>query len=324
MKEYGTVSGIVKDRPADIADFYKGVIDDTPKERIYLQPREHESEIEEEPAYDVFTYARDVVDTTIARSDYFIESALERGIDVADTEDIEYLRHLAAITKEYLSDPTNAEFFTAIDEGETYTMIKILGTAPYALRQQRTLDHAKSSANKSGTEHAKQTLIEFNHDVLQLVEQNPTLAITDLASQIDLVTTSFDTDAKGTAHNDILNIAYGIRTEYAFLQAVSASTQYSIRHGTADEDRRGVDFVVMLPDGKELSIDVKSSMNSIHDATDGGPSNQCFAKKDENAFVYYLETTEDNFINGSFALELSARIKLRRRVLEDLQTMSNQ
>lgn len=324
MKEYGTVSGIVKDRPEDIADFYKGVNDDEPKERIYFQPREHESEVEEEPAYDAFTYARDIVDTTIAQSDYFIESALESGIDTADTENSEYLRHLATITKEYLSDPTNEEFFREIDGGETYTFIKILGTAPYALRQQRTLDHAKSSSNKSGVEHAKKTVIEFNHDILQLVETNPGLRLTDLASQIDLASTFYDSDAKGTAHNDILDIAYGIRTEYAFLQAVSASSQYNIRHGTADEDRHGVDFVVILPDGTELSIDVKSSLSGISEVAAEPSGNQNFVKKDERSFAYHLDTSEEDFLDGSFALELSAKIKLRRTVLEALQTMSRQ
>jgi hypothetical protein len=321
MKEYGTVSGSVKDREEDREEFYRGfepAEEKDPADRVY-------ETIEQEVApHDPLAYARQTVDEGIAGSDYFIETAHQHGIDPTNTSSNEYLGLLATITNEYLDQEDNRDFFVGIDGGETYAAIRIFGTAPYALRQQKALDHAKSQSNKSGVEHAKSTVIAFNHVLLDLVEQNPSLKVTDLASEIELATSYYDDEAKGYAHNAILDIAYGIRTEHAFLQAVSASSSYQIRHGDAGEDRRGVDYVVTLPNDKILSIDVKSSTTGVKEkaGSDTTYENGTYAKTDENAFVYYPQTTEEDFEKGTFALRLESKIRLRRTILEHLQKMS--
>lgn len=314
MKEYGTVSGKV----IDPRDYYKSIApqEKDPADRVY-EGIEHE----EEP-YNALAYARDTVNDAIAGSDYFVSQALEHGIDRSDTQNLEYLKLLSSITNEYLDQDENRDFFMAIDGGETYHAIRMLGTAPYALKQQIALDHAKNQPNNHGTEHAKATVIAFNHTISQLVEQNPSVSMSKLASEIELTVAQYDHTDKGYAHNAIREILTGVRTEEAFRQAVSM--RYDVRHGDASEDRRGVDFVVTLEDNLELGIDVKSSMTGVTEKIgDGAHNGQPFAKTDENKFVYYLATHEENFVHDSFKLDHGARIRMKNTVLEHLQKMRN-
>lgn len=320
MKEYGTVSGAIKDRPEDHDKFYEE----------FLEPLEDDLppavEVAPELPHDAISYARDTVDELIAHSDYFIESALEKGIDTSDTSSTEYLRHLYDITNEYLDQDENKAFFMQIDGGETYHAIRLFGIAPYTIRQDVLLDHAKADGHKSGVNQAKSAVTYFNHTMFKLAEANPKRTLTELAEQIELATTFYDHSAKGYAKNVVLQTAQGVRTEYAIWQTFHFrhSPIYTIRHGNVEEDKRGIDFIVGIQDGLELKIDAKSSLQQVKDkAHEHDPTTlEPYTKTEDGQFIYCPQVTEENFMNGSFELDTGEKIKLRNTMFEHLQKMA--
>lgn len=321
MKEYGTLGGKILDRPEDHDKFYEEFLIPDVDETEQVSTAEEEAV----PQHDAMAYARDTVDHAVAESDYFIGRAHERGVDLSDTSSTEYLRLLYDITNEYLDQEQNKQFFMEIDGGETYHAIRLFGVAPYAMRQEVTLDSAEANGSKYSST-AKPAVIALNHALFDLVSANPKRKLTDIAEQVDLVASAYDHEAKGYAYNVMLQNGKGIRTEYAFWQAVNyrRNPDHSIRHGSAQEDGEGIDFVVGLQDAIELSVDLKSSLAKVkekaayHEPTEQEP----YTKTEDGKYVYCLRTTEDSFMKGSFELDLSEKIKLRNKVLEDLQKMA--
>jgi hypothetical protein len=324
MKEYGTLGGIVKDRPEDLERYREGldVPENDPSERIYIEP-----EAEPLPEHDPIKYARETVNNAIAGSDYFIELAHEKDIDLGDKSSTKYLRLLYDVTNEYLDQESNRQFFMEIDGGETYHAIRLLGTAPYVIRQETALDKAKVHGYKDSVGHAKSAATAFNSTLFDLVKANPKRSLTELAEQVELTTTSFDYTAQGYAYNVMLQIERGIRTEYAVWQAYNYKPVpgHSIRRGSTDEDKHGIDFIIGLPDGVELKTDIKSGLQQVidltyhHEPTRAEP----YTKTENGQFVYCPLTIDESFMKGTFELDLGEKIKLRNRMLEHFQKMAN-
>jgi len=323
MKEYGTVGGAVID-PKEYEEYRESfhIPEKDPSEREYVAIA---PEVEAEPAHDALAYAREVVETTIAQDDYFIEQAHQYDIDPSDTSSTDYLRFLAGFTTEYLEG--NRDFFVSNYGEETYNAIKLFGTAPYAIRQQRAMDEADAHGNKGGTEHAKQTLIAFNHDMMDLIEANPKLNLNDLVEQLDLTVTHFDHAAEGYSINVLSEIARGNRTEYAFWDAATSTTNpaYRFRRGNAYEDRHGVDVVATIPGNTDLDIDLKSSLTGVREKHTGHKVSDTkrFVKTRDGKFTYAPHIQNDMFEKGSFKLDTGSRVKLRNWILEDLQKMAH-
>jgi|GEM_PF-6200951 len=327
MKSYGTTDSGVHD-PSAYTQYREDikVKEKDPDERV-LTPVV--PEVEQEPEFDPMDYAETTVHDLIIGSDYFRASAVERDIDPTNTADIRYKRLLADITDEYLDQPENKAFFVENYGEEAYHAIRLLGTAPYALSQQQYMTEARAR-NETPGKHAKETVIAFNHTMLKLIEANPGKELTDLVSEIDKIAVGFDKDAKGTAHNALLDIAYGVRTEYTFWQVVDyaarSNPNYKIRHGSEDEDSRGIDFIVTLPDGTELKIDVKSSETGVREKVENDQvqivDGAVYGKTKDGQYVYYLQLDEDSYFRGTFNLEMGAKIRLRASILQQLQKMA--
>ncbi len=322
MKSYGTTgNGTIE------TESYNDYLEDIkPVERDPLD-REYvtiEQEVEEEP-YNPMAYARDTVDTLIVQSDYFIKQAHEKGIDLGDTSSTEYLRHLYDMTNEYLDQHDSKEFFTGIDGGETYHLIRLFGVAPYAIRQQAALDAAEANGNKNGAKTAKSAVITLNHTLFNLAEANPKRKLTELAEEVEKATTFYDATAKGYAYNVMLQSSFGVRTEFGFWQALNyrSNPDFSLRHGTTEEDKKGIDFVATLQ-SLQLAIDIKSSLQQViaktwtHNPTEKEP----YTKTEDGQFIYCPQTTDASFVKGSFELDLGEKIKLRNTILEHLHKMA--
>lgn len=323
MKSYGTTgNGTIEAKAYD--QYLEDIkpVEKDPNEREYVTV---EQEVEEEP-YDPVAYARGTVDEHIVQSDYFIELAHEKGIDLGNTSSTEYLRYMSDFTNDYLEQKETKEFYMGIDGGETYQLIRLFGIAPYAIRQETTLDAASATGHKDGVNHAKTAVVGLNHTLFELALVNPKRKLTELAEQVELATTFYDHTAKGYAHNVILQSAYGIRTESDFWQAYhyKSHPNFSLRRGDTEEDKNGIDFVGNIADGPELKIDIKSSLEAVrekvgeHEPTEAEP----YTKTKDGQFVYCPQTTEDSHINGTFELDLGAKIKLRTTILEHMQKMA--
>lgn len=297
------------------------IYDDTPD----FEPETPTAEIETDP-YDAMAYARETVDTLIVQSDYFIEQTLEKGIDPSDTSSTEYLKHLSDFTNNYLNQHDVREFFTGIDGGETYHLIRLFGTAPYAIRMERTLDYAEETGHRDGVEVAKDTAVMLNHNIFALAEANPGTNINELAEQIDLATSFYDPDARGYAQNVIARTATAMRREFSVWDVFHyrPNGNYKIRHGDKAEDRQGIDFIIGLQDDIEFNLDIKSNLNQvrqkehIHSPTEAEP----YTKTQDGKFIYRPPTSEEDYVHGSFTLYTDKKIQLRNRIFEDMQKMA--
>lgn len=320
MKEYGTVGGAVIDN-SEYEEYRSSLVtpEKDPSERQYVQP-----EAEPVPEHDPIAYAEETIETSLISSDYFIATAQERDINLADRSDTRYLHLLHDMVNEYLAE--NEDFFMAIDGGETYHALKLLGTAPYALKQQQALDKAEYHGNRSGAKHAKDVLIEFNGTVFKFIESNPSRSPTFIADLIERTTTSYDPEAKGYAYNKALEIVDGMKTEFAFFQSVNykKDSGYSARRGTADQDKHGIDALVTVPDVEEMLVDLKSSLGAvkdkehIHTPTYEEP----YTKTKDGQYVYAPYIDDNMFEGDSFKLDTGSKIRLRNKILEQLQKMA--
>lgn len=321
MKSAGTLGYV--DHEANNIYNQDGFItyDDTPELQPEIDDSEHET-----TSYDAMSYARDTVDTLIVQSDYFITQALEKGIDLRDTSSTAYLKHMADFTNEYLDQHDTREYFTDIDGGETYQLIRLFGTAPYAIRMERTLDYAEQTGHRDGVEAAKETAVALNHNIFALAQANPMTKINELAEQIDLATSFYDPDARGYTQNVIARTATALRREYSVWDVFHyrPNDNYRIRHGSKAEDRKGIDFVIGLQDGIEFAVDIKSNLNQLrqkqheHTPTEAEP----YTKAEDGKFIYRPPTNEEDYVHGSFKLYTDKKIQLRNRIFEDMQKMA--
>lgn len=320
MKEYGTVGGAVIDNSEyeEYRNSHATPVRDS-SERVYIEP-----EVEPVPEHDPVAYAEETIETSLINSDYFITTAQERDIDLTDRSDTRYLHLLHDMVNEYLDQ--NEEFFMTIDGGETYYAIKLLGTAPYALKQQRALEVAEHHGNKSNAKHSKKVLAEFNETTYRFIEQNPSRSPTKVADLIERTATSFDPESQGYAYNKALEIVDGMKTEYAFHQAVNyrPETGYKARRGNVEEDKRGIDSIVTLPQNHELLIDLKSSLGAVeHKAHIHHPTfEEPYTKMRDGQYVYAPYIEDNMFEHDSFKLDTGSKIRLRNKILEQLQKMA--
>lgn len=320
MRSYGTTGNgeINKDDYNDYLDEIKPVEDD-PADRDYIPV---EPEIEEVP-FDPLAYARDTVDETIVNSDYFNQRLAEEGIDVNDRSNPDYLKIMYEITNTYLDQ--NQDYFVENFGEETFHAIRLFGTAPYALRVYAN-EVANEETGRSKTGNGRTVIVDFNHTLFNLVESNRKRGVVDLAKQVERFVTQFDPSSKGFAHNAILDYSYGVRTESGFVQAYEyrKNPANKLRHGNNDEDKRGIDFVVQLLEKPEMMVDIKTSLDGVaskageHKPTESEP----YSKTDDGQYVYCPQFKEENYMNGTFELDLQTKIRAKNTILEHLHKMS--
>lgn len=319
MRSYGTTGNGTIDHTSysSYLDEIKPVEVDA-EDRVYL-----EHEIEEIP-HDPLAYARETLDSHIVQSDYFMEQALEKGIDIHNTSSTEYLKYLSDFTNAYLDQENVREYYTTEYDDETYHLIRLFGAAPYAIRQQRVLDTTKNTNHKRGMEIAKDTLINLNATIFQVAEANPKRKLSDLADYVDLSTSTYDPDARGYTKNVVMQNSLGIRKELAVWQSINfrRSPIYSIRHGNTNEEKHGIDYIIGVQDA-ELKVDIKSNLQQVIDAAfhHTPTKDEPFTKTADGQFVYCPQIREENFTHGTFELDTAEKIKLRNSLFEHFQKM---
>lgn len=304
MKEYGFTTG-VNTLQAEVPANQKEI--------------NHEYETEHNP----LTYARELI-RDISQSPEFLDSGYGYGYDMSDSNSLDYQYHLASITLDYVKD--NGSFFLENYGPDTLAAIKMLGTAPYAFSQQNILDSAEKNHTRLDREtysHAKDTMVEFNHGVYELIESNPRLKLDEVAVALSKTVGDYANFYHAHIHKKANEILRGLRTEFGFKTVVDASGMVNIRHADTHQDRKGIDFVVSTLDGETtINIDLKTSMKGVdkksnYTATDDMP----FTQARDGNFVYYPYIEDTAYTKGTFALKKSAIDGLTIPIMSNLQKM---
>lgn len=307
MKQYGT-------------GFATGIAETAPTETTQ---NEQES-VHEGYIHNPLDYAQETVDE-LASSSVFIESGLQKNYDMSSTSTDDYLYLLANFTNDYLQE--NKDYFLENYGQETVESIRLHGMAPYAMRQKSLLLNAEQTGmplSREAKNHAKDTAIQFNQTLLALIDSNPSRNINDLSNSISIAASRYDAASTAQINDTINSTVRGMRTEYTFQRVVEASGLVEIRHATAKEDRKGIDFIITTPDGKQLKIDIKSSFNSIlNKSRDGDVDiNSPYTKTRDGNFIYHPLVKDSMFKNNSFLLSKDAAAEFTMPILGNIQKMA--
>lgn len=255
----------------------------------------------------------------ITESDAFFDAAIEGDLYVNDTSNPAYLELMGAMTKDYVGK--RKDLFTP----EQLVAIEAIGTAPYAMHQQKLLNQAKEGLSREEIDHAKDTLVEHNGNLSKLLRAYPDTPIETLANNITLVAAEKLQDKGALLHRDVSTHLRGMRMENTFEDIVSAA-RIPLRHGDAKEERRGIDFVVDMPGSRTLHVDIKKSLDEVagkHGNYDY-QSGLTYARSRDGKFTFFPYATDSCFVDNSSRLDSELEPQIQQQVLSALHEMSQQ
>ena len=169
--------------------------------------------------------------------------------------------------------------------------LQLVGSTPNYIFQKLKLDEFKSigfdnltPAQKSESRDAKITASLFNNAIRQFAEENPATNAQDLSAglQIMLPFSIEGEVAKQAAKTRIEEAIRGAQHEKGYGQ-ILAKSGIPFRPATAEEDIRGIDYVLYEGTSKEMNIDVKASLSEIEALGSAG----AYARKPGNKVVMY-------------------------------------
>lgn len=248
-------------------------------------------------------------------SEYFLDAATQAGIDTHYRSNDDYLALLSATTKDHVRQLHDAGETPADD----LIALQVLGQAPHALRQEQLLVHHKDLLSRESIKDAKTSLIEYNADISRLLRAQPDTSLDEMTDQITRSSLeTLEMNAEEMAQYTMTTLR-GIRVENAF-EDVLTTTGVPVRHGTVEEERRGIDFVV----NNTLRIDIKASLDQVH-GKNRGDNGTPYAISRDNLITYFPYFQDSHFENNSSRLaqtELTAAIA--NYIMGDLMRMSQQ
>lgn len=253
---------------------------------------------------------------TLTEQPDFLTGAPE-DYDMSNTSNDDYLFRISEYTNDFvethLKDGTLSE--------EQVAPILLLGSVPYAMRQQQLLNSG-AKLDREYFHHAKDTLAQFNGLVYETMNQNEAITMHDLSTTMALAATEYTNDRLEDVYKSTSDITRGIRVERTFEHIVEEFGGLDIRHATAQEDRKGVDFIVTTPSGNELKIDIKSSLDQVAARNRGYDDISAFTKTPDGKFIFYPLISKEMFVNDTCELKDGEYIqKVKLAIMGQLQLM---
>lgn len=267
---------------------------------------------QEKPADAPLTRAYQLL-SEFQESDHFLDSIAQAGIDASYRSNDDYLELLSVTTKDHVRELQDAGEIPADD----LVALQVLGQAPHALRQEQLLTHHKNLLSRESVRDAKTSLIEYNADISRLLRAQPDISLDEISTQI--TRSSLETLEMGAEEiaQYTMTTLRGIRVENAF-EDVLTTYGVPVRHGTVEEERRGVDFVV----NNTLHIDIKASLDQV-DGKNKGNNGKPYAVSNKGLVTYFPYFQDSHFEKNSSRLaqnDLTSAIP--NYVMGDLMRMS--
>lgn len=237
----------------------------------------------------------------------FLEAGYAKELDLSNPDSEEYKQHLQDYAVDY------CQTLSGVESEESLTTIALFASAPLAMHKKKELDANKVKHHLKNTEfqNAKNGLVQFNFLLAKYIEQHPAENADMLANGLTEISNRFNEKPDVSAYDGFDQIVQGIRTEFGFKQVVDQIKTISLRHSNAQEERKGIDFVLGVPlPGQaakvNLSIDIKSSLDQVAGVAGGyNDSTDTYAKDRNGHFKFYPLLPKSSYENGSFLVKKS-------------------
>lgn len=198
----------------------------------------------------------------LTTSDSFLLYLQQQNIDTTDDSSPEYLRGVYDFSQEFLRDIPNEE------RNSSHILLELMAIAPYASQSALELNRKTRMPNKE-YHAAKDATVKFGMIMANYMEQNPGVSIDSLTDALAAGASAYSHEDPNDIHATVRDKVRGARVEYAFGELMSQQDFLAIRRGTEVEDRKGIDFVATLPDGRKLIIDTKASLDKVAEENGG-------------------------------------------------------
>lgn len=254
----------------------------------------------------------------LTTSPVFFEYVRAKGVDTSDTSSDEYLREIHNFSKEFLNSIPDEE------QTATHKLLELAAAAPYATRQSQLLKE-HSFLSREEIRRAKDATIEFGAIMADYMSLNPDVSIDTLTDTLVQINTEHTQDNPEEAWSLIYSKVRGVRAEYAFGELMRQQDFLPVRRGSLEEDRRGIDFVATPPQGPELLIDIKASLDQIAEVNGGYINSQQIYSVDKRGRVRLFPLTTDAMFEGtSCRLKDDVREGMTFQILSALQKASDE
>lgn len=164
---------------------------------------------------------------------------------------VQYRNHAKTILKSLRSEG----FVRAVDSWihkETNGLLELQAEVILLARAAHTLDRLKPKmTDHHKINEAKEALIHYNHAVRNLIWNNPKAIFTN-----DLIGWLKQSTGDETWAHGIVSGAAGEVAVARVLRGLGGVT--SVRLGSVEEDRKGMDVVLTVSSGEKVSVDVKA------------------------------------------------------------------
>ncbi len=255
--------------------------------------------------------------TQITESDVFYTLAAQGGVDIRTTSSDEYLELMSVTTRDYVENNQNNNLLSY----EQAAAILVFGQAPYALRQQELLE-ANSQQRFLGSKEfhdAKDYLVNYNADVSALLRAYPDEPLENIEANIVRTATEKMESSPESLQRYVNDTLRGMRAENTFYDMVEP-LGIPIRHGTPQEERKGVDFVVGSG-AQSIRVDIKDSLDQVAGKNGGYADKMPYAKTRDGNIVYFPYTKDIIYKNGSSTVKNEMVEPVRMQILGDLGRM---
>lgn len=239
-----------------------------------------------------FSSARRSVET--AASDLeFRELCRSNGIDPSDRHNPAYWAMVAE--REWsISQDENLSGFDA------YTHV-VAGSTPDAIMHSLALEHRLSW--QEAHDH-KAALSRYNSLIRGFAADYPDLSAVALKTELQrtaaVTVASESKRIQSEADYLIRSIVHGAQHELGF-KAILEASGLPFRETTDEEDLKGGDYIVTLPDGSDIKLDVKASLSEV-DKKNHGSNGQPYAINREGDVVIYSCLSESE-LGDSFSID---------------------
>ncbi len=233
---------------------------------------------------------------SLAQEPDFIESLHAKGGDTG-VHTLKYAEHLA----EYTGDFIEARMQDGTETPETLEKMLLIADAgplfhaQYRLEQEK-LDHKEERELKT-------LASEYNGRLYKYMGAHPEAKFSDMTESIYKHTRHMFPRREEFVEKSIEQIARGARAEKGF-KDVATQLGFGTIEGSTNEDLRGIDFFVQIPNpatgeiAKVLKVDVKSALTKVDSNNNGSDGTAYSIGKGGNVILW--PGFDDNDFDNNF------------------------